>query len=280
MDTSLQFVLIAKRILREMSVLSETVRTGFLGVQKQVEAVAKEQQTQNQREESPPVLRAELQIPEAIERERKRENHQKICCEWVAIGINVLTLFAVVAYALINYHMLCQMKIATEKAGISATAAKSAADTAHNTLVLSQRAWIGPGNPYFNIDHNVSKIMPNIPIHGNFTLENFGKIPATIDEIGVKFEARDSPVSEDAEYVVKPGKAVLFPTGRALTNDSVVTISPADFKAIRSKTKILVLHGIIRYHDTFGNHTTKLCLRWEGQDARSFEPCLEHNGAD
>jgi hypothetical protein len=56
--------------------------------------------------------------------------------------VSVATLFGVIGYALINYHMLGQMKEAAKAAKISAGAAQSAAETAHDTLIASNRPWI------------------------------------------------------------------------------------------------------------------------------------------
>jgi len=66
MDDTAQFVLIAKRILRELRGLSESVSAGFLGIQKQIESIAEQQQPKEEHQQSPPILRAELQIPQSI----------------------------------------------------------------------------------------------------------------------------------------------------------------------------------------------------------------------
>ena len=47
MDTLPQLVLIAKRILRELRVLSETVRASLSGVKEQIESIAEEQKAHN-----------------------------------------------------------------------------------------------------------------------------------------------------------------------------------------------------------------------------------------
>jgi hypothetical protein len=153
MNTSTQFVLIAKRILRELGTLRETVRAGFLGVQKQVEAIANEEQTKNEHDQSPPVVRAELYIPEAENTQDKRAKTEKKWLERLKVFLEAATLAAVVIYAIINYHMLCEMRKATEKAGISADAENSAADTARQSLVSAQRAFVIFQGSKFDVGH-------------------------------------------------------------------------------------------------------------------------------
>src|ERR1017187_3360175 len=72
MENPSQFVLIAKRILREFIVLGRVISAGFSGVQKQVETVAKEQQAKNENEKTSPVMRAILEVPNAEKAQNER----------------------------------------------------------------------------------------------------------------------------------------------------------------------------------------------------------------
>jgi hypothetical protein len=121
MDNTAQCVLIAKRILRELRALNQAVSAGFLGIQKQVETEGKQQCTKNERDQTAPVLRANLQIPDAIISNWERENTKKARREYFAIGVSTVTLLAIIAYAIINYRMLCQM---------------------HDNLIAENRPWV------------------------------------------------------------------------------------------------------------------------------------------
>jgi hypothetical protein len=175
MDRSYHFILIAKRILRELRGLSEAVTNGFLGIQKQVEAVAKEQHAKNDGDITQPISGAILAVRDSVEHRKESSKAKKWGKRWDRF-IAALTLAALIVYTFVNYHMLHEMRKATEKAGIGADAAKSLADTAASELELSQRPWlikfdaviIGP----FIFDRDGGHITIR------FLLKNVGRSPA------------------------------------------------------------------------------------------------------
>jgi hypothetical protein len=125
------FLVFTRRLLAELRAISASL----FATHKDTEATPEQQHTHKQTQQTPPILRAELQIPEAIERDRKIQNRKKVRREWVVIGVNVLTLFAVIAYAWINYHMLYEMEKATK-------AAQQSANTAISQLEITDRPWV------------------------------------------------------------------------------------------------------------------------------------------
>lgn len=173
------------------AILNELRRliTAVLGIQEQIGTIRNQQEAANQQhQQEPPVLRAELQIPERIEKERKAQNDRQHCLQvWLTIG-TWLAFIAASVYAGIAAFQLRQMKRAAHATEIGAYAAKSAATTAHDALVASQRPWVGISS---NHPINVEKfeIIPN-PVKPNggeptalrttvsFWLENFGNSPA------------------------------------------------------------------------------------------------------
>ena len=128
----------------------------------------------------------------------------------------------------------------------------------------------------FNITPDIS---PNVKLTANVVLQNFGKTPAFIDELGTKLEVRNSPVPEDYNYKMNTSSFVLFPTQSPLMGETELTISQPEFDAVKAKTKNLVFHGTTKYHDSFGRHWTTFCLQWS-LNAKWFQSCREHNGAD
>lgn len=160
MDTSAQFVSIAKRILRELSALNQAVSAGFLGVQKQVETLTKGQKSQNEHQQAQSVVRPEIKILRPINAEKEaREARNEKRDRW-KLRIEGATFLAVFAYAIINYHMLGQMretnkatsdsfsktlgemKAQTSAQQIAADAAKREANIGTNQLELSERPWV------------------------------------------------------------------------------------------------------------------------------------------
>ena len=79
MDTSTKFILIAKRILRELIALSRAVSTGFLGLQKQVEAIGKQQQSKKTADDNPlPPVVSVLTTPAAIKVEAQTHDYKDV----------------------------------------------------------------------------------------------------------------------------------------------------------------------------------------------------------
>jgi hypothetical protein len=146
------------------------------------------------------------------------------------------------------------------------------------------RAWIGLSA--FNVGEYhqgvplLGPINPDVPLNTNIVLENFGKTPADIDEIGFAYEVRLNQVPEDFQYRNAKRGPTMFPSQKTQTvNSDIISIPLSDYELVRKQTKRLVLHGIVGYHDMFGSHETKFCLIWSG-DGKNFINCLEHNSAN
>jgi hypothetical protein len=184
-DFSREILILGKKMLAELRGLSSTL----LGVQKQIETVAKEQHTKSERERTPPVFRAELQIPEATKSDHEREKSKKIRREWALIGVNVLTLFCVGAYAIINYHMLNEMRTANKDASDSfaqtlgqmkaqTSAQQTAADTGANQLELAERPWLSIDNKSLFITNPLTFNSNGASMHIRYAWKNTGHSPA------------------------------------------------------------------------------------------------------
>lgn len=102
----------AKKLLTEIRGIADTL----FRVQKQIETIAEQNKVQNECEQPPPVVRAELQIPPAVQTQNEA---REVRTEWrdkLKIKIEIATFLAVFAYAIINYHMLCEMRKANKDA--------------------------------------------------------------------------------------------------------------------------------------------------------------------
>ena len=123
MDKSAQFTLITKRILRELTLLMETVRAGFLGVEKQVRSISDQQKTANQHQQQDrnrsPILHAELQIPEAVQGQQRNNDNRQFGVQLALAIVTFLAFVAAAIYAGINYKMLCEMRAANKTASDS-----------------------------------------------------------------------------------------------------------------------------------------------------------------
>src|SRR5438309_5363711 len=145
---------------------------GFLTGIKRIDSVNKTKKSQDQSGDSLPILGTELDIPAAVEAEKKAKNGKKLGLEFYLAFIHTATMLAVVWYACINSRMLDKMKEST--------------DTAHDALTFSERPWItvaitldepphahslGPGF-FFNPDGTAS-------LNAFVTVKNIGHSVAT-----------------------------------------------------------------------------------------------------
>jgi len=267
MDRTAQFTLIAKRILGELRVLGETVSAGFLGVQKQVKAISEEQKAQDEREKTPPVLRAELQIPEAIQAGKRSNDRSKQRRERWSLFVQWVTLFAVIAYAIINYHMLCQMREANKTASDSfaktlgqmqaqtaaqqqpANAAEQSAKTANVALHISEKAYISVGFPLLDL----TKMAVSLP------LSNSGRIPSGAVEVVAHEVTADrtpiAPANVLVEYHWKRFRLPSIAPGSSLTgrdNPSLLMVLPAASRdKIETGYETVTVAGRVTYNNGF-----------------------------
>lgn len=165
MNQHAQLLLIAKSILRELRVLSETVRTGFLAVQEQIGSIRDQQEAANQQrqqeEQRPQILNAELQIPEAVQRDKRTSDNRQFA---VQVVLTIVTFFAFVAAAIYagiaGYQTfltrsaidnsedsfkktLYQMQAQTKAQEGAAKAASDSVKATQDAMRLDQRAWVG-----------------------------------------------------------------------------------------------------------------------------------------
>jgi hypothetical protein len=278
MDKIAQFVLIAKRILQELGAVKEAVSAGFLGVQKQVKTIAEEHDAENEREPTPPVLRAELQVPEAIQTEKRTNDRRKERRERWSLFVAWATLFSVVAYAIINYHMLGKMSS-------EADAAKRSADTSRDALVTVQRAFIN-----FSTAISIQADVPD-PKTLKITLwefsvpfENSGDTPTRGASIHTEIYPSRRSLPDDFGFrdATKVTRQLIVVGPKAKMGTGHVTATPAKIKAVHDRKGHLYIYGWCRYRDIFQSpkdipHITKFCYELDSVGGDPFSALGEHN---
>ena len=180
--------------------------------------------------------------------------------------IDVVTLIVVTVYASLTAIQSCE-------AIHSADAAKSAADTAKKTLIISERAYISVPTP---IAGNKSAII-QLPI------SNIGHIPAapatiTVYEATVNFDiSRDVPfLQPPTEYHPAIYTIESIPYGSAYQIN--VAVPKIDHKEIAQGRQFIYVAGYIKYGDGFsedGQQTQTFC--WNSTHGESkavtWAPC-------
>lgn len=71
------FASLVSRLIAEVREINNRFRALHGDIQKQIEAVSKASDAQAERDKTPPILRAELQIPEAVEHKKESQNRKK-----------------------------------------------------------------------------------------------------------------------------------------------------------------------------------------------------------
>lgn len=152
--------------------------------------------------------------------------------------------FVTIAYVIVAFAQWCAIH---RQANISQKA-----------LTTSERAWIGFGfdRPY---------ILGNDCI--DLQIFNSGKSVGHIKDIqlfGFEAVAKGERISDKPKPVQPPGLGTwsIFP-GESTPQRWDVRLEPEDIPGIAEKTKLLPIHGHIKYVDIFGNeHITKLYRVW------------------
>lgn len=172
-------------------------------------------------------------------------------------------------------------------------AAKNAADTAHDALVLDERPWVGTNN------HLSVQIVKGSPIKIHLEIQNFGKSPA-FNEASFN-NVTDRPINVPMPKFVGYSRSDAGPTVTLMPNSiasvDINTAKPSDnygesavlkdidIQRLNSGQVQLFLYGSIWYDDTFGkSHRTDYCLQYipsiSNETGSKFGACLAHNYAD
>lgn len=204
--------------------------------------------------------------------------------------VEILTLIAVAIYAVVAIWQ----GISAHR---SAIAARDAANVARDTLVASERPWVGisgSGNGNFQLE-----IAENRPLSVTLYAQNVGKTPA-LNEIGVNkltIVPRGNRIPDFGGYSKSEAgpPAVLFPGAIAtLHNDtsqpdaagnSKPPLTLQQVEEFKSGAVQLYVYGSIWYDDTFHTreHRTDYCFVYIpdlSKTIANFSACKTHNYAD
>lgn len=192
------------------------------------------------------------------------------------IGLGVIGILALCIY----YGQLGQMRKATEKAGISADAAKSSADTARDSLIRSQRPWVGMRGFFLPI-----KVLPNIPLQAKYAQVNSGHGPALSVGNRVGFGILEQKLTNDRgeeklRETKPPNTYTLFPNAESPAGQASVTINNYWLSQVNAGKAWLYYFGDTTYLDEFGQmHRTKFCAVYN-PTAKEFDHCDIFNDAN
>lgn len=264
-NPSRQIVVLSKKIVDALHGLRATL----LAVQQHVKSIAEQNQARNQRDETFPVLRSELQIPQPIEANRERQNTKKVRREWYAITVSLLTLVAVLAYAIINYHMLGQMRKANEDA--------------RAFYAAEQRAWIVIFATHFGYRTDAPRVT------GTVVIENTGPSPALKIHVWRCGQVRTEEPSVDS-FPSNIPDCIKEDVGEIGKGIPLTFNMPDESQVVGKNSLTFSTHGAGRHYFAWGRieydiyppdkrHFTSFCLIG-GTPGNAMAPCNKGNDAD
>lgn len=210
---------------------------------------------------------------------------------WVAYVEACCAVLLVLITGTYTYYaagQLHKMKRSTDAAERAAIAAKSAADTATQSMRLEQRAWVGPAEvapaAYDENGHKVYIKVGEKP-RFSFMLSNSGKTPAlnlTFKITNHFYRSTETFVPYYEEPKTNTTVGTLFP-GVRMKLDTLETPGVAERAQVSALSKgeyIDYIYGEVSYEDVFGQpHKTSFCTYVDKTLTQLFS-CATYNHAD
>lgn len=287
-------------LVRNLLVEVRTANFKLFRLQEKVEAITEQQQAKkNSHDERLSPIVSVLTTPRAIRVDaetRERKNRwQKVLEVLEPIGI-----VAVVPYAIINYHMLREMRHANEtahqqftsnlqQANAASQNAQASLDATVDQFRLDQRARISVNSvqaPQFKVGDKMLYLKAGEKPQFAATIANSGKTPARNVQLSAGYISLEKHVKSSAVYdrgdEIK-SKAVLAPGplgGIIQTNAPQDPITQPFTDSIETGDSILYFFGEIRYQDVFfprtHEHTTVFCA-FLSRSLDGFRACKTYN---
>jgi hypothetical protein len=229
-----RFIAVGNKLLAELRTISGTL-------QKLGHSIDEKNAAESKREQSQPILRAELEVPVSIREQNNGQDERANRREKWRLGVEIVTTLLVLGYATIAYFQLEQMIGATR-------AAEKANDFSLRVFEANERAVVIPDQPVEFLDQGLIKV----------SMRNSGKRPAGPFFLWIvpsRWRAGDprpiaTPTTESGTF--RPD-ARRIPAGGHL--DFVVPIegmTATDVTRIRGGTEKLSVYITITYDNGFG----------------------------
>jgi hypothetical protein len=151
-------------------------------IDENTKAINENDSTATDSTEPPPsiIVRSEVSLPPTIHAYYESEQHERPSrnnWEIVKRGIEIIAFVSAIAAGVFTYKSLDQIQKQTPAVIQSGNAAKTAADTAHEALLASQRPWLGvDGFPI--ISAPLTREGEGLRTSIDVTVKNFGTAPA------------------------------------------------------------------------------------------------------
>jgi hypothetical protein len=215
---------------------------------------------------------AKLDVPVAPSDSGKRDDSKKHWIDYAKFGLEICGFVVLCVYAYFTIRIYCASKEAAD-------AARSAAETAKQTLLVSQRPWVGMRGYFLP-----TKLLPNTQMSASYAQVNSGHGPALSVGNRVAFGILEQILStETAEAILAktppPNRYPLFPGIEVPVGQASLTINDYWLGRVNSGKAWLYYFGDASYLDEFSSHhRTRFCSAYNPK-AKQFQHCDIFNDA-
>jgi hypothetical protein len=310
-------------LLREFKKIREHLEELHNDLNEQVTAIRSGQERDEQQRNQLPIP-FEIKLEKDQERKREAEGERQHATQrsvrratWATFVATLLAFGAAAVYAYYAHQTLVEIQKQTPQVEKSAIAAKKAADTAHDTLINSQKAFEMDERPYLVVDSHrpifaLNGFVANQKLSVNVDFKNIGKEPAIrqitamhlvnyqgpekkLTQAGYQERLRSftdnwfdkmrreakKGSTEIGEYIKGHGEDIApSDSWFASTNDNYV-LSPTEYASIANNTDpegLLLLFVVVTYSDGFGNsYETDVCQMFWGTHPEIWHRCPAYN---
>jgi hypothetical protein len=205
--------------------------------------------------------------------------------QWGTLILSAVTLIFLIKYTNYARRQWKEAKRTADQSVISATAAKSAAETAEATLQDSQKSFVLQNRPYVTIEvaRLVYKPEGGKRLEATCIARNSGRTPAIGMTPDISIEGRTSPLPTT---VTRLGSKSIMDIG----SDQRIVIPVPGFGPIRPDSAARIdsgdltvyVYGFLDYADVFGcKYTTEFCgyydPRVDSENPLTLRGCHGHN---
>ncbi len=165
-----------------------------------------------------------------------------------------------------------------------AEAAKTSAEIAERSLIISQRPYVRVSNfPWLwrqETDPQAAEKNGKIWYDIRPVVENAGATPTVNAKINLNFELRDTPIPPDFDFPFKGPAGDTFIGARQTIGASHAHLYDRDLAEVQAHKKFFYIWGTITYQDGFDNtpvHTTEFCTFISSVFGDPFDPREPNN---
>jgi hypothetical protein len=294
-NTVQQLITAAKKISAELRTIAQGFASLHVDLQENTHAIFQAREASDEHAKNPPVLRAELQVPESVIREARAAyadayTHHAGALEKLKTKAGILATAAIIVYVFLSILQLTALHRVSsilEKAAIAGNQNYAGNSALHNLteqLHREQRAWVSVGD------------VRGVPAAGSVwdvvaTFRNSGRSfaknlkGATASDL----VARNAQPNFAYEKVRKFNGSLISPntdyhlrlvTTRSKGSGRAFPLTEQQLESLNKGNLRLYTHGQATYDDVFGrHHWLTFCYFWV-PETRAFSPCTEHNDTD